>query len=234
MIESPSAPVQVAVVEDDERMRAMLTGAVAAAEGYAVAAAFGQCGPALAWLAEHRPDVLLTDLGLPDGSGIDLIRNCAARWPDCQVMVISMFGDDRNVLAAIEAGAGGYILKDSEQIDVARAVRDLRNGGAPMSPLIARKVLDRALRRTPPAEPAPGGDARPSVVLTPRETDTLDLIARGYTYDEVAHLLAVSLSTVQTHIRGIYRKLCVNSRSEAVFEANKLGLLQDGLLKPDR
>jgi DNA-binding NarL/FixJ family response regulator len=227
---TPAPPAHVVIVEDDARTRALLAAAIGAAAGYALAGAFATCAEALAWLdGGQRPDVLLTDLGLPDGSGIDVIRACAARWPGCSILVISMFGDDRNVLAAIEAGAGGYILKDSAEFDVARALGDLRNGGAPMSPLIARKVLDRAAGRHAPA-PA----AEPAVALTRREADTLDLIARGYTYEETAHLLAVSLSTVQTHIRAIYRKLCVNSRSEAVFEANKLGLLQDGLLKPDR
>ena len=111
-------------------------------------------------------------------------------------------------------------------------MHDLRAGGSPMSPLIARKVLTRVRRQEAPAAEPAAAPASPDVVLTKREAETLDLIARGYTYEEVARLLAVSLSTVQTHIRGIYGKLAVNSRGEAVFEAHKLGLLHGNLLKP--
>ena len=202
-------------------------------QGFALAAAFDRALPAIAWLAEHDTDVLLTDLGLPDGSGIDVIRACAANWPDCAIMVISLFGDEKSVLDSIEAGATGYILKDGDQLDVSRAMRDLLQGGSPMSPLIARKVLARALQREAPVlVAAVSGKLAPGSALTKRESETLGLIARGYTYEEVARLLSVSLSTVQSHIRGIYRKLAVNSRGEAVFEAHKLGLLQVGLLEP--
>lgn len=227
------SPVRVVIVEDDDRTRENLCAAVAVTPGFTLAAAFDRAHPAISWLEVNHADVLLTDLGLPDGSGIDVIRVCAAQWPDCDIMVVTMFGDEKNVLSSIAAGATGYILKDSDQLDVARAMKDLRNGGSPMSPLIARKVLERALQReTPAVTPATSSHAQPGVTLTRRETETLDLIARGYTYDEVARLLSVSLSTVQTHIRGIYGKLSVNSRGEAVFEAHKLGLLQKGLLKP--
>ena len=224
-----SAPVRVVVVEDDDRTREGLCAAVAATPGFSLTAAFGRSRPAIDWLGVHGADMLLTDLGLPDGSGIDVIRACAARWPECDVMVISMFGDEQNVLSSIQAGATGYILKGCDQIDVPGAMRDLLNGGSPMSPMIARKVLERARQRELPA-PAMSGTI--GAALTRRESETLDLIARGYTYQEVGGLLAVSLSTVQSHIRGIYRKLLVNSRGEAVFEAHKLGLLQSGLMEP--
>ncbi|HYD78670.1 MAG TPA: response regulator transcription factor [Paucimonas sp.] len=222
--------VRVVIVEDDDHARSHLGAAIAALPGYALAASFDQMRPAIAWLESNPADILLTDLGLPDGSGIDVIRACAARWPACDIMVITMFGDENNVLSSMEAGATGYILKDGGPFDMGRMMQDLRAGGSPMSPLIARKVLERALQRTPsPAAPP----ALPfNVTLTKRESDTLNLIARGYTYEETARALSVSLSTIQTHIRGIYGKLAVNSRSEAVFEAHKLGLLQDGLLKP--
>lgn len=225
------AIVRVLIVEDDDRTRHNLCAAVAASDGYHLAAAFDQVLPAVAWLKANQVDVLLTDLGLPDGSGIDVIRACAARWPASDIMVITMFGDEKNVLASIEAGATGYILKDSDQIDVARAMHELRSGGSPMSPMIARKVLERALgHKVPIIVPTLANNKPDHMSLTKREAETLDLIARGYTYDEVARLLAVSLSTVQTHIRGIYGKLSVHSRGEAVFEAHKLGLLQSGLL----
>lgn len=228
-----SPVASVVIVEDDDHTREALSAAVSAMPGFALAAAFDRIQPAIAWLRAKQADVLLTDLGLPDGSGIDVIRACSARWPDCDIMVITMFGDEKNVLSSIEAGASGYILKDNDRLDMNRAMQDLRAGGSPMSPLIARKVLERARRReTPAAAPTtPSRQPTSSVALTRRETETLDLIARGYTYEETARLLSISLSSVQTHIRGIYGKLAVKSRGEAVFEAHKLGLLQDGLLK---
>ena len=143
---------------------------------------------------------------------------------------ITMFGDEKNVLAAIEAGAVGYILKDSGHLDVARFIADLRQGGSPMSPLVARKLLTRA---QPPSRPAPNAPAAEPIKLTPRELEALDLIARGYTYGEIATLLGVSVNTVQTHIKNTYAKLAVRSRGEAVFEAHKLGLLRPGLLQAD-
>jgi len=235
--ESAQTSVKVVIIEDDHVTRANLCAAVEASEGFLLAASFGELKPALAWMASHSFDMLLTDLGLPDGSGIDAISFSRERWPSCDVMVVTMFGDEKNVLASIEAGAAGYILKDGDHLDVSRAMHALRNGGSPMSPFIARKVLERALRKPDVASPAskppmPAVPIAPAVTLTKREAETLDLIARGYTYEEVARLLAISLSTVRTHIRGIYGKLTVNSRGEAVFEAHKLGLLQDGLLKP--
>jgi DNA-binding NarL/FixJ family response regulator len=224
--------VRVLIVEDDDRTREHLCAAVATCAGFSLQAAFNRAQPAIIWLADNQTDVLLTDLGLPDGSGIDVIRACASRWPDSDIMVISMFGDESNVLSSIEAGATGYILKDNEQLDVACAMSDLRNGGSPMSPLIARQVLKRALGYKALAITSATSGVVANVNLTKKEAETLDLIARGYTYEEVARLLAVSLSTVQTHIRGIYSKLAVHSRSEAVFEAHKLGLLQRGLFSP--
>jgi DNA-binding NarL/FixJ family response regulator len=227
-------PAAVVIVEDDRRTRAHLCAAIQGQPELALAACFEQAQPAIAWLDSHPVDVLLTDLGLPDGSGIDVITACAARHPCCAIMVITMFGDEKNVLASIEAGASGYLLKDADRLDVVRAILELRAGGSPMSPLIARKVLLRARTREAAAEtPAPG--LRDGLIsLTGRESETLDLIARGYTYGEVAQLLSVTVGTVQTHIKSIYGKLAVHSRGEAVFEAHKLGLLQTGLLRPSK
>lgn len=223
--------IAVVVVEDDHRTRARLCEAIEAQHGMTLAASFDQVRPAIAWLQRNAPQVLLTDLGLPDGSGIDVIKACAALHPTCDIMVITMFGDEKNVLSSIEAGAAGYVLKDAGPLDVVRAIQDLHAGGSPMSPLIARRLLKRVQQDTL-ATASPKKILKP--VLTKREADTLDLIARGYTYDEVARLLTVSVSTVQTHIKGIYGKLAVTSRGEAVFEAHKLGLLQTDLLTPAR
>jgi DNA-binding NarL/FixJ family response regulator len=159
----------VIVVEDDHATRGRLCEAIAAQPNMTLGAACDRMAPALEWLDSHRPDVLLTDLGLPDGSGIDVIRHCAARYPACDILVITMFGDEKNVLASVEAGAAGYLLKDADHLDVGRAMRDLLAGGSPMSPVIARKVLNRARALESPATPTPSSGTMPfNVTLTSR------------------------------------------------------------------
>jgi DNA-binding NarL/FixJ family response regulator len=188
--------------------------------------------PALGWLESAAPDVLMTDLGLPDGSGIEIIHACANQHPRTDIMVVTMSSDEANVLACIEAGASGYVLKDAGKIDIARAVRDLRAGGAPMSPVIARMVLARVRDGKRAATPAATQDA--ATGLTKREAAILDLIAQGDSYGEVAKLLSVSVGTVQTHIKNIYGKLAVHSRGEAVFEAHRRGLLNLGPARSEK
>jgi DNA-binding NarL/FixJ family response regulator len=222
---------RVLIVEDDPHSRTYLGAAIRLEDDLALQGTFGLMQQARDWLTEHRVDVLLVDIGLPDGSGIELISHCHRTHPDCGILVISMFGDEANILESIRAGAAGYILKDSKPIDIVEAIRTLRSGGSPMSPLIARKVL--AQLRDSSAVPARGnrGGDGTDISLTRREADTLNLIARGYTYAEIAGLLEVTVSTIQTHIKSIYGKLEVHSRGEAVFEAHKLGLLDRDLTR---
>ena len=223
-------PIRVVLVEDDERMRLQLAAVVTADPRLMLMAMFGRMRPALAWLAEHTPDVLLVDLGLPDGSGLELIRVCARLHDQCEIMVVSMFADEGNVLASIEAGALGYVHKDAADTDIVEAILSIRSGGSPMSPSIARRMLKRirSSSSTPLTRPAAAATV---AELTPRETEILNLISRGYSYQEAADLLQIMVSSVQTHIKSMYRKLSVNSRSEAVFEARALGLLQDAKLR---
>jgi DNA-binding NarL/FixJ family response regulator len=242
---------RVLIVEDDPVAREFFEQSLLANEALSLAGSVGTVQDALAWLHEHPLDVLLTDLGLPDGSGLEVIR-CARRLhPACEPLVISMFGDDDNVLASIEAGALGYIHKDSAMDDVARTILDMRAGASPISPMIARRLLTRFQRSTstttdttaPTAalarhhsraeresqanEPfALNTSAQASDLLTPREHEVLALIARGYSYAEVARLQNVTVHTVQSHIKRLYHKLAVSSKTEAVFEATRLGLLE--------
>jgi DNA-binding NarL/FixJ family response regulator len=221
--QSLSAPITVLLVEDDALTRRTLSLAIESDPYFKLAACFDSVAPALVWLSRNRPDILMTDLGLPDGTGIDVIRACVRTHPGCDIMVVTMSSDEDNVLACIEAGASGYVLKDAGRLDVVRALKDLRAGGAPMSPAIARMVLARVRGKKEDEAPQPEADA-PS--LTKREAAILDLISRGDSYGEVAKLLQVSVGTVQTHIKNIYSKLSVHSRGEAVFEAHRRGLLQ--------
>ncbi len=225
------APISVLIVEDDAVTRRALCLAIESEPALNLVAALDSVKPALDWLENQSVDVLLTDLGLPDGSGVEIILACARRYPNSDIMVITMSSDEANVLACIEAGASGYVLKDAGRIDIVRAVLDLRAGGSPMSPAIARMVIAR-VRDGKKAAPTPASsDSVELTTLTKREAAILDLIARGATYGEVAQLLSVSVSTVQTHIKSIYGKLSVHSRGEAVFEAHRRGLLRMGLPK---
>jgi DNA-binding NarL/FixJ family response regulator len=226
-LEPSPAPITVLIVEDDAVTRKFLSLAIQSEPSLKLVATFDSVKPALAWLETQSVDVLLTDLGLPDGSGVEIVVACAQRHPKCDIMVITMSSDEANVLACIEAGAAGYVLKDAGRLDIVRSVLDLRAGGSPMSPAIARMVLAR-VRGGNKSTPTAAAENDVGAALTKREAAILDLISRGDTYGEVARLLSLSVGTVQTHIKNIYGKLSVHSRSEAVFEAHRRGLLQLG------
>ncbi|MGJ7524344.1 response regulator [Variovorax sp. GB1P17] len=225
---------QVALVEDDTGMRERIARVVDADPSLTLAYSASNALDILAWLVDNPVDVLLVDLGLPDHPGLQVISQCRHMQPACAVMVLSIFGDEANMVQAFEAGASGYLLKDGTEADLATHIRHLRAGGSPMSPVIARQLLRRWQTRagTPPepvgARPSSAaayGASTASERLSPREFEVLDLVSRGFTYVEVGVQMGVSASTVQTHIRNIYGKLDVHNKSEAVFEARNLGWL---------
>ena len=235
---------RVLVVEDDPQTREFFSGSVSRCAELLLAASVGTVAEAKAWLDDsaNTVDVLLTDLGLPDGSGLEVIRHATRLNPACEPLVISMFGDEDNVLASIEAGALGYIHKDSTPDDIAQTILDMRAGASPISPMIARRVLSKyqSDRRQTNRVLAPvlsssiaikneateDGEAKSQRgLLSPREQEVLALIARGFSYAEIARLQSLSVHTVQTHIKNLYGKLSVHSKSEAVFEATRMGLL---------
>lgn len=213
----------VLLVEDDERVRERIARQITSAPELSLSCGVATAAEALSWLAEHPVNVLLIDLGLPDRSGIDVIRACKRMQPACDIMVITMFGDESTMMQAFTAGACGYLLKDGSEEDLAAHVRDLRRGGAPMSPIIARQLLRRLA--SPAAAGAPPVDDG-VVPLSPKESEVLALVARGFSYPEVGKLLGVSVNTVHTHARNIYGKLNVSSKTEAVYEARQLGWLK--------
>lgn len=215
---------RVVLVEDNQATRSFLESCIQGHPQLRLAASFGTLAPARAWFVEQGADLLLVDLGLPDGSGLDLMRDVRQRWPQCDMLVVSMFGDEDNVLASIEAGAVGYVHKDDEAADIAETLLAVKRGASPISPMIARHLL----RRMQPAPaPLPVASEAPSapVVLSRREQEVLEFIARGFSYAEIARQQGITVHTVQTYIKKLYGKLAVHSRSEAVFEANRLGLL---------
>lgn len=207
----------VLLLEDDPATRERLQGIVLSAPDLHLLAALGDVRSALDWLAQHEPpQVLLADLQLPDGSGIEVIRHLRRLAPRTECMVISVFGDEAHVVAAIEAGATGYLLKDAEAGEICQAIQRLVAGESPISSAIARHLLRRF-------QPLPWPAA--ASTLTPREREVLQLIAKGLSYQRIAEALTMSPNTVTSHIKQIYRKLAVNSRGEAVFEAQQLGWL---------
>jgi DNA-binding NarL/FixJ family response regulator len=208
------------VVEDDAAFQDLFRRALETADGIELLGIFDRGAAAIEGLRQHRPDVLLVDLGLPDMSGLDVIRACAATCPECEVMVITVFGDEQHILQSIEAGATGYLLKDAMPEDLAAQIHTLRAGGSPISPVIARQLLSRY--SAPP--PNVSGDA---AQLSERECEVLRLVAKGYTFPEIARLLGISAHSVMTYVKRSYHKLQVNSKTEAVYEARKLGLLRD-------
>ena len=216
-------PCRVAVLEDDDATRRFFEQCVRDHPALALVASFRTLAEASAWFGDaaarpaHEADVLLSDLGLPDGHALSLIRALRTTHPRCEVLVISVFGDAETVVDCVEAGAVGYIHKDSQPEDVAQVILDVRRGASPISPMIARRLLERL--RAPAAAPAA------PVTLTAAESEVLELIARGYAYAEIARLRGVTIHTVQTHVKHLYSKLAVHSRSEAVYEATQLGLL---------
>lgn len=220
------ATISVVLVEDDVNFQNTLIEAINASPDMALVALAGTRTQGLALLDQVQADVLLVDLGLPDGSGIDVIRAAYAKWPKCNIMVCTTFGDELHVMRSLEAGASGYLLKDSTMKGIELEIRSLHSGGSPISPLIARQILTRFRQPVASANMASTNGA----VLSAREKEVLEYITKGFTSNEIADLLSVSRHTVLTFIRRIYSKLKVNSRSEAIFEARNQRLLDDTLL----
>lgn len=228
-----SALLSVLVIEDDPQFRQRLCDSIAAAPDLRLVGAAGDAASGLALLARHQPQVLLLDLGLPDLNGIEVIARTADVAPHCEVVVVTVFGDEAHVMQALAAGATGYVLKDTPALDLAEMVRAVHAGGSPISPVIARRLLTRlapagSSRQRPQATPldttASDADAG---LLSERECEMLGLAAKGYSYREIAQMMGVTQQTVLTYVKRSYRKLQVHSRSEAVYEARKRGLMGD-------
>ncbi|MBO1114173.1 response regulator [Bordetella petrii] len=221
--DSGAALCRTLLVEDDEPLRLRFASILSGWRGGRLVAACGTLDQAMAVLQSQPIDLLITDLRLPDGHGIQGIRRLRAINPQAEAMVVSALADNEIVIAAIEAGATGYLLKDVGSADLIEAIEELRAGRSPISSSIARVIVRRLGQRGQAAEAS--APCRETTALTPRETEILWSIAKGLTYAEVAEQLGLSRQTVPVHIKSIYRKLQVGNRSEAVFEASRLGLI---------
>ena len=215
------------LLEDEKPTREHLASLVARHPQLTLFGEASCCADAHQLLKKGAPDVLLTDIGLPDGSGVDIIRESREKYPGMEAMVLTVFGDEENVVAALEAGATGYLLKEQAFDHLGESIIALMRGESAISPKVARFLLKRFSPAVAEAseKPKSGKKDHSDAHLTERECEVLALIAKGYSYIEIGESLNLSTNTIRAHIRNIYRKLAVKSRSEAVFEAAQLGII---------
>lgn len=217
-------PAPVLVVEDEplirQRLRDVLLGLGYTPDVLNFAESLAQ---ARACMAEGPMALALVDLGLPDGSGIDLIAEWRAADPALPMLVISAWSTEDAILAALRAGATGYVLKERDDLEVSISIRSVLRGGAPIDPFIARRII--AELQPPGAAPAPAPLPTLEEPLSTREQQILRMVADGMSNREIADALHLSRHTVECHVKHVYRKLAVNSRVRAVSEARQLGLL---------
>ena len=229
---SPTRAVSVVVVEDDPSHRQRFREHLMLDRRLRLVGEFANAGAAMAAIPPLVPDVALVDLGLPDRSGFDVIAHIHGVAPMAEIMVVSVFGGERNLLQAIEAGATGYLLKDTLPRDFVAAIHALRAGESPISPSLARHLLKRYLvapdaAARPGLPPQAAGDAA-GEVLTAREIVILERIAGGASLGEIGQQLFISTHTVKTHVKNIYRKLEAHSRVQAVRIAQRRHLIGSG------
>lgn len=203
-------PIRVALVEDDASIRRALEVVLNGAPGFACVGAFGSGEEALTRLAGAAPQVVLMDIQLPRMSGVECVARLKARHPEMQVLMLTVFEDDELVFDSLAAGATGYLLKRTPPAEILQAIAEIHRGGSPMTSYIARKVVQSFQR--------PSRGAAERLPLSEREREILQQLARGYRYKEIADALGISLDTVRTHLRRIYEKLQVHSRTEAVVK----------------
>ena len=213
-----SIPVTALVLEDQTETREHLLAALAEAFPGVVATGAADLAEARSFLNGGAPDLALVDLALPDGRGVDFLRDLSERSGGAtRSVVVTIYADDAHLFDAIAAGAGGYLLKDMDRGDLVRYLRRLEAGETPLSPAVARRMLDYFRKPLPAAEP--------EAALTPRETEVLRLIGRGLRSGEAAKVMGVTELTVAGYVKAIYRKLNICSRAEAALEAQRRGLV---------
>jgi len=208
LAEPGTTPIKIAIVEDDDWIRENLAIQIDLASGYQCIGRYRTGEEALQGLPTHTPDVVLMDINLPGLSGIDCVRQLKALLPSLNILMLTVYEESDQIFDSLRAGASGYLLKRSAESELLDAIAQVHQGGSPMSSLVARKVVQFFNHV---------GDAAPELQhLSPREKEILELLSRGAAYKEIGSRLALSIHTVRMHIRGIYGKLQVHSRGEAV------------------
>lgn len=207
---SESPVIQVAVVEDDDEIRANLTHRIGGAPSFKLLGAFSDAESALAQLPAQSPDVVLMDINLPGMDGVECVRLLKSRLPSAQFVMLTVYEDNNRLFKSLIAGASGYLLKRTPPAKLLTAIREAYEGGSPMTPQIARRVVQHFQQI-----PQPSSEVQK---LTPREKDVLDQLAKGFRYKEIVDNLGISSGTLHSYIRSIYEKLHVHSRTEAVVK----------------
>jgi DNA-binding NarL/FixJ family response regulator len=206
-------PIRIMIVEDDEAVREGLSILINGSDGYICQAACGSAEEALDEISHHQPQVVLMDINLPGMNGIECVVCIKNAWPEIQVMMLTVFDNTDEIFKSLTAGATGYLLKKTPPAKLLEAISELVSGGSPMSGEIARKVVQTFARPVNPRIPESN--------LTPREEEILSYLSKGFLYKEIAAELFISIETVRTHIRKIYQKLQVRTRTEALLMCMK-------------
>ena len=200
--------IDVSIVEDDRAVRESLKRLINSSPGYRCVSDHPSGEDALARIPDVKPAVVLMDINLVELNGVECVRRLKPIVPDAQVIMLTVYQNTEHIFNALAAGATGYLLKQTPPSELLAAIREVHEGGSPMSSHIARKIVQSFQHSSPPGREGDG--------LSPREAQVLDLLAKGYLYKEIADSMKVSYATVHTHIRHIYEKLHVRSRTEAV------------------
>jgi len=197
-------------------LRSTLARMINRAEGFQQLGDYGTAEAALEAIPKNPPNVVLMDINLPGMNGVECVRKLKQLSPATQVVMLTAYEDTENIFNSLAAGASGYLLKRSKSAEILEAIRDVQNGGSPMTTHIARKVVQSFQSS---AAAAPATTTEPSEELSPREKEVLDLLSQGFMYKEISDKLGISFETVRTYIRRIYEKLHVRTRTEAVAKA---------------
>ena len=218
MTEERTEPIKVAIIEDERDIRDGLGMLINYTDGFQCVGKYGSMEEALASIRHRTPDVILSDIGLPGMNGIEGVRIIKEKFPDMTILMLSVYQDDDRIFHALCAGAVGYLLKKTPPTKILDALREAVAGGAPMSPEVARKVITIFKDFRPPEEV--------EYDLTPHEVRILKLLVEGHSYKTAAARLNVTPSTISFHLKNIYEKLQVHSKSEAVAKALQYRLIK--------
>lgn len=208
-------PIAICVIEDDDQTREVLAGWISSVRDFRLAGDWANAESALAWLPKKKPDVVLMDINLPGLGGVEAVVRLKRHLPATQFIMLTVYEDADHIFNALAAGAVGYLLKTTPRENLLAAIEEVHRGGSPMTCKIARKVVQSFW---PGATGSAAGET-----LSPRERQVLDMLARGYLYKEIADALQISVGTVNTHARGIYEKLQVHSRGQAIAKYTHAG-----------
>jgi len=209
-IAAQNMQIKVAIVDDDEGIRTGLAALIRRNANFRLAGDYPNAETALKEIPRHPPDVVLMDINLPGMKGVECVRQLKATLPAVQFLMLTVYEDSDSLFNSLKAGASGYLLKRTASARLLEAIRDVHGGGSPMTPQLARRVVQFFSK--------PGEGAPPTSHLTPGEREFLDQLAKGYAYKEIADRMKISIDTVRSYVRTVYEKLHVHSRTEAVVK----------------